>query len=309
MAKPDWIALQQQFLTDYANNSISPKEWCESRGLKYSTAKRYIKVANSELRTANKTANSQSAQIVKSAEELIDDESLTPLQALFVLEYVKDKNATKAAERAGFSDPKYGRELLAKTGVLNAINRQLKAIATAHLITAEKVVEHMWNVATANPNELIDHRIVNCRYCHGIEHNYQWGKEEYRLAQEKAELRDKDPPDCSGGFGFDELADPNPNCPECHGRGKGRVVPHDTRKLGEKGMQLLAGVKLGKDGLEIKMHDQMKALEAVAKHLNLFTNQQTAKAPDQETPEDDGISDDYRLELKPDEATPDKPIL
>lgn len=309
MAKPDWGGLQQQYLSDYALTPMSPKDWCNKKGLTYETARRYIKkpAQNSSAQTAQ--PRMRTAQIEKCAEELIEDENLTPLQALFVLEYVKDKNATKAAERAGFSDATYGRELLTKPHVLNAINRQLKAIATAHLITAEKIVEHMWNVATANPNELIDHRIVNCRYCHGVGHNYQWGKEEYRQAQEKAELRDKKPPDCSGGFGFDELADPNPNCPECHGRGKGRVVPHDTRKLGEKGLQLLAGVKLGKDGLEIKMHDQMKALEAVAKHLNLFTNQPAAKAPDQETPEDDGISDDYRLELKPDEATPDKPIL
>lgn len=30
MAKPDWAALQHQFLVDHAKTGISPKEWCEA---------------------------------------------------------------------------------------------------------------------------------------------------------------------------------------------------------------------------------------------------------------------------------------
>ncbi|HHI0811446.1 TPA: hypothetical protein ACP4UQ_000732 [Escherichia coli] len=63
MAKPDWGALQDQFLAEHAKTGISPKEWCEAQGLNYSTAKRYIKIANgnanSQKKSANKTANSQ----------------------------------------------------------------------------------------------------------------------------------------------------------------------------------------------------------------------------------------------------------
>nr|WP_241190639.1 hypothetical protein [Enterobacter asburiae] len=46
MAKPDWGELQQRFLSEHAKTGISPKEWCEAQGLNYSTAKRYIKIAN-----------------------------------------------------------------------------------------------------------------------------------------------------------------------------------------------------------------------------------------------------------------------
>ncbi|WP_275216473.1 hypothetical protein [Citrobacter freundii] len=63
MAKPDWGALQDQFLAEHAKTGISPKDWCEAQGLNYSTAKRYIKIANgsanSQKKIANKTANSQ----------------------------------------------------------------------------------------------------------------------------------------------------------------------------------------------------------------------------------------------------------
>lgn len=43
MAKPDWGALQHQFLAEHAKSGISPKDWCEAQGLNYATARRYIK--------------------------------------------------------------------------------------------------------------------------------------------------------------------------------------------------------------------------------------------------------------------------
>ncbi|HHU4096511.1 TPA: hypothetical protein ACUB6M_002521 [Citrobacter freundii] len=69
MAKPDWGELQQRFLSEHAKTGISPKEWCEAQGLNYSTAKRYIKIANgsanSQKKSANKTANSQKEKVAK----------------------------------------------------------------------------------------------------------------------------------------------------------------------------------------------------------------------------------------------------
>ena len=63
MAKPDWGALQDQFLAEHAKSGISPKDWCEAQGLNYASAKRYIKVTNyrakSQNETAKKSANSQ----------------------------------------------------------------------------------------------------------------------------------------------------------------------------------------------------------------------------------------------------------
>ncbi|HBX7956043.1 TPA: hypothetical protein ACSRG1_000449 [Klebsiella pneumoniae] len=63
MAKPDWGALQHQFLAEHAKTGISPKDWCAAQGLNYSSAKRYIKVttygANSQKKSVNKSANSQ----------------------------------------------------------------------------------------------------------------------------------------------------------------------------------------------------------------------------------------------------------
>ncbi|EJG3795641.1 hypothetical protein M9335_000419 [Escherichia coli] len=74
MAKPDWGALQHQFLAEHAKTGISPKDWCAAQGLNYSSAKRYIKVttygANSQKKSANKSANSQKekGEVSKSGE-------------------------------------------------------------------------------------------------------------------------------------------------------------------------------------------------------------------------------------------------
>ncbi len=70
MAKPDWGALQDQFLAEHAKTGISPKDWCQAQGLNYASAKRYIKVtsygAKSQKKSANKTANSQKEKVAKS---------------------------------------------------------------------------------------------------------------------------------------------------------------------------------------------------------------------------------------------------
>jgi phage terminase small subunit len=63
MARQDWGALQKQFLAEHARTGVSPEDWCKEQGLKYSTAKRHIKignrVANSQKKTANKKANGE----------------------------------------------------------------------------------------------------------------------------------------------------------------------------------------------------------------------------------------------------------
>lgn len=48
MAKPDWGSLQHQFLAEHAKSGISPKDWCEARGLNYTSARRYIKMSTTD---------------------------------------------------------------------------------------------------------------------------------------------------------------------------------------------------------------------------------------------------------------------
>ncbi|ASR46834.1 hypothetical protein B4V02_09150 [Paenibacillus kribbensis] len=60
-------------------------------------------------RSLHKSSNSerskrvQSAPVVEEEPEIPDDEGLTPKQRIFVMEYLRDFNATRAAVSAGYS--------------------------------------------------------------------------------------------------------------------------------------------------------------------------------------------------------------
>ncbi len=43
MAKQDWSKLQAEFLIAHEKTNVSVKDWCEAQGLKYTSARRYIK--------------------------------------------------------------------------------------------------------------------------------------------------------------------------------------------------------------------------------------------------------------------------
>jgi len=276
MAKPDWGSLQKKFLADHAITNISPKDWCAAQDINYATARRYIKKPSDKgvqkpEQTAQKklrTAQPKTAQL--SVDELINDDDFTPMQAAFVIEYLKDKNASQSALRAGYSDSSTGPQLIRKDHIAQAINRQLRAMAERQLITADEVVARMWGMATVDVNELVEYRRYCCRYCWGKLHAYQWTEEGYGRARDEALKAKKPEPDVSGGFGFREKRVPHPECPNCDGDGTGSVHIHDSRKLSPAARMAYDGVKVTKDGVQVLIADRGRMLENVAKHLGVF---------------------------------------
>ncbi|MBA3843508.1 MAG: hypothetical protein H0X39_13015, partial [Actinobacteria bacterium] len=138
-------------------------------------------------------------------------------------------------------------------------------------------------IATADQRELIEYRRTACRYCHGRSYDYQRTRGELakdRRAWESQQTRaSKDNFDEAGGDGFNATRDPHPECPECFGEGVERVYVHDTRRLSASALCLYAGVKVTKDGIEVKMHDQRATLVDIARHLGMFEE----RVPDTET--------------------------
>jgi phage terminase small subunit len=203
---------------------------------------------------------------------------LTAKQKRFVDEYLIDLNATQAAIRAGYSAKTaewIGPQLLGKTHVAEAIAERMKEREARTGITQDMVLERWWKIATADPNDLIQYRRVCCRHCHGHGFGFQWVDEaEFDRALAAASAaKDKQPavlPTNVGGFGFNPTLDPRADCPKCNGEGIGEPFVQDTRKLKGAAKLLYAGVKVTKEGLEVKMHDQMKALELVGRHLGML---------------------------------------
>ncbi|MDP7812060.1 terminase small subunit [Acinetobacter pittii] len=194
-------------------------------------------------------------------------------QQRFVDEYLIDRNATQAAIRAGYS-PKtagsIGDENLKKPEIKKAIEAGEAELAERNKITQDKVLNLLWDMATADPNELIKYVRVNCRYCWGEDHYYQWTKGEYHNACYNARANQKPKPDCDGGFGFDKTKAPNPDCPECRGEGVGYTHVSDTTRVSSKAKLLYAGIKENQYGVEIKMNDQFAAAVKAGQHIGMF---------------------------------------
>ncbi|EMJ0102216.1 terminase small subunit [Enterobacter cloacae] len=269
MNKPDWGILLQQYLFEYTTTGISPKQWCEVKGLNYATARRYIKKpsAQSVKKLAQKPLHA--AQKEKCADRLVNSE-LSPKIKRFIAEYLIDHNASAAAERAGYSDPNYGRQLITNPNVAQAIAQQQKASIMRTLGSADEVLAQMWQLATFDANQLSQYRRGACRYCWGFGHQYQWRDmvefEEKRL--EALERKNREPVDV-GGYGYDHTREPNPECPRCNGDGIGQPYFPDTRKLPAASRLAYSGVKVGKNGVEITAISRERMFEAVMKRLGL----------------------------------------
>ena len=204
------------------------------------------------------------------------ERGLTPKQARFVDEYLKDLNATQAAIRAGYSKKTaewIGPQLLTKNHVAEAVSGRMKARSDRTEITQDMVLRRYWEIATANPNELVQFRRVCCRHCYGDGHAYQWIDEaEYERSVACAEKEELDPPTNDGGYGFKPTLGPHPKCPKCFGEGHGEVFANDTRDVSPAALALYAGVKQTKEGFEVKLNDQVAALRDVARHLGMFND-------------------------------------
>ena len=78
------------------------------------------------------------------------EKELTPKQRLFVEEFLVDLNATKAAARAGYS-PKtarsQGQRLLTNVDIADAIREAMASRSERTGITADMVVEALWEEA------------------------------------------------------------------------------------------------------------------------------------------------------------------
>ncbi len=159
-------------------------------------------------------------------------------------------------------------------GRIEELQNQAPDVVETVLTLAQ--IQQLWrDIALADPNELIGLKVGCCRYCWGVNHQYQWREREYLEEVAKAErLAKRDPdypfPDPTGGLDFNHTIAPNPECPECRGEGVDRVVARDTSKLSPGARLLYGGVKKKRDGIELIIADKQKALENLTRMMGGF---------------------------------------
>lgn len=216
----------------------------------------------------------------------------TPREELFCHEYVVDMNATRSAIAAGYSEKtasQIGYILLQRPDIKKRIRQITQQLTKRIRVQAKDVLEEWCKIASFNPNDLSQNRIGACRFCHGLDGRYQWKTarefeaevgavanklrlDETTVAQILNGLSEDDPrfPNARGGFGYSIAEEPNPKCAECNGLGIQYPFFPDTRDLGSEAAAAYRGVKVTKNGIEVMQADKDRALENLAKHLNMF---------------------------------------
>lgn len=302
MSRPDWGALQQEYIAEYTRSGISPVAWCEARGLNYATARRYIKknsekcaernaqncakkCAKKKLRRLRKgrTENLRKKKAVSDAlliegdtEEISfcpDEFGISDQQAKFAMLVAQGKKPTEAYRLAGYEGQgatanSNASRMLRNARVYRAISYFRNQYQKRYTADLDLLVSQLMAIVQADPNQLAQFRRVNCRYCWGENHLYQWRDiAEFDKAAAQAS-RDGKPEPEYGGLGFVDNAIPNPDCPKCCGEGTGQLYMADTTLLDGDARQLYAGSKLGKYGVEILLEDKAAARRELLRLLS-----------------------------------------
>lgn len=257
MSRPDWGALQQEYIAEYTRSGISPVAWCEARGLNYATARRYIKKppknAQTEMRkTAQKSAQKKSAQTAQKrngksqekkpvsdaylnegdAEEISfcpDEIGVSDQQAKFAMLVAQGKKLVEAYRLAGYESEGNAAyvtasQLLRNPKVFRAISYFRNQYQKRYTADLDLLVSQLMAIVQADPNQLAQFRRVNCRYCWGENHHYQWRDiAEFDKAAAQAS-RDGKPEPEYGGLGFVDNAIPNPDCRSAAVRERGSFI-------------------------------------------------------------------------------------
>lgn len=204
---------------------------------------------------------------------------------IFAREFVKDFHGKDAAIRCG-ANPRTAvftaANLLQRPNVREMIERLVSERRERLDIAADDIGRYWLKLATADPRELCPVVVACCRYCYGVDHDYQYSVAEFRDAQRrhlrtqlKKKQEDRVPFDERGGSDYDFTKPPVEDCPECRGRGINRPVPVDIQALSEGAQLLFDGYKYTKDGVEIKFRDRSRAMENLANMLGLNRSRPT----------------------------------
>jgi phage terminase small subunit len=166
--------------------------------------------------------------------QVIENSNLTEKQRLFVAEYLKDFNATRAAMTVGYSkDTSYsiGFNLLKKVEVQAEIKRQTEVLFDSIGLTQQRILMEYMKMAHA---DISDYLI--------------FGQKEIPVIKNGEQLIDE------------------------NGQPVTKLINYvDFKESSEVDTSLIQEVKQGKDGISIKLYDKQKAMDTLAKYMNIIS--------------------------------------
>lgn len=206
-------------------------------------------VANKERNVAKrkKEENSKNKKaIAEAVDQVIDNPDLTDKQRLFCLHYVRCFNATKAYQKAYKCDylsaKAHGYELLQSVAVCEEIKRLKQNRLNREMLDESDIFQKYMDIAFSDITDYVT-----------------FGQEEVPII---------------AMYGPVEIKDEE----------TGKKVPLTKRinvvkfkESSEVDGTLITEVKQGRDGASIKLADRMKALDWLAEHMDMATEEQRAK--------------------------------
>lgn len=175
--------------------------------------------------------------------------ALTPQERLFVLEYIVDLDVNRAGLAAGFS-PSVAKSKCyqwvsngnAKPHVFAAIQEALEKRAKRVEITADKVLQALGAVAFTDLRDVAD-----------------WGEREVDIGFD-ADGKRLSPEDIGDAAVVQTVRAPY-------------LVAKPAQSLTELASAAISEVSMSRDGLRVKTHDKVAALEKLARHLGMFKDE------------------------------------
>lgn len=195
-------------------------------------------------KSTSKTVTAQ--DVVLDVKSVIQNPDLSDKQRLFCLYYVRCFNATKAYQKAYKCSYEcacgHGHELLKNVEIRNEINRLKQSRLNREFLDEHDIFQKYMDIAFADITDYVE-----------------FGREKVQVM---------------GAFGPVEVKNPET------GKKEPLLKEVNTvrfRESGEVDGTLISEVKQGKDGASIKLLDRMKALDWLAEHMNIATEEQKAR--------------------------------
>lgn len=184
--------------------------------------------------------------VVPEVESVIQNPDLSDKQRLFCISYIRCFNATKAYQRAYGCDYATavvnGPRLLGNARIKNEIQHLKQFRLNREFLDEHDIFQKYMDIAFADITDYVE-----------------FGREKVQVM---------------GAFGPVEVKNPET------GKKEPLIKEVNTvrfRESGEVDGTLISEVKQGKDGASIKLLDRMKALDWLAEHMNIATEEQKAR--------------------------------
>jgi len=210
-------------------------EWVRVASEKVATKKQKVATEKKDARQRDDIPPEVKMVTEAFTEEIEENATLSDVQRFFCLYFIKYLNATKAYQKAYEVDYETANSiayrLMVNDGIRNEITRLKKARAAGIMLDKNDVLQKYIDIAFADIGDYVD-----------------YGTEEVPLLDEE------------GLQLVDENGDPRTYL-RSYVRFKEGATLDNT---------IVSEVKQGKDGISVKLHDKMKALDVLAKYTDLL---------------------------------------